>query len=199
MTSGAQILIVEDEQDARVLLVNGLKRMGYQANGAYDGVDALAQLETQWDAVVTDILMPRMDGIQLLATVRDKCPNAIRVVITSFGDRERVLAALNNGADYLIEKPFSTKQLADILEKLLAERRKDTNKIDQLFALRLAELALSERERSLVVYVLKGLPNKDIANHLHIGEQTVKNYLGALYAKLGVSSRTELFHLIFPV
>ena len=199
MTSSARILLVEDEKDARELLVSGLNRLGYQAYGACDGMVAVEQLDQPWDAVVTDLMMPRMNGIQVLAAVRDKCPGAVRVVITSFGDRDRVLAALNNGADYLIEKPFSTKQIAEILGRLLAERKQTGNQIDQLFSLRLAELDLNERERSLVVFVLKGLPNKEIANHLKIGEQTVKNYLGNVYAKLGVSSRSELFHLIFPV
>ena len=199
MTVGARILLVEDEDDARELLVSGLKRLGYQAHGACDGLAAVEQLDQPWDAVVTDLMMPRMNGIQVLAAVREKCPGAVRVVITSFGDRDRVISALNNGADYLIEKPFSTKQIAEILGRLLAERKQSGNQIDQLFSLRLAELNLSERERSLVVFVLKGLPNKDIARNLNIGEQTVKNYLGNVYSKLGVSSRSELFHLIFPV
>jgi DNA-binding CsgD family transcriptional regulator len=47
--------------------------------------------------------------------------------------------------------------------------------------------------------VLKGLPNLEIATLLGIGEQSVKNYLSQLYRKLGVSSRSELFHLVFPI
>lgn len=199
MMTGAKILVVEDEEDSRELLVRGLRRLGYEAEGAIDGAAAQERLGEPWQAVVTDLLMPRMDGLSLLSEVRTRCPSAVRMVITSFGDKERVLAALNLGADYLLEKPFTSQQLADVLARLLTEQAGDDRRIDQLFARRLAALPLSERERELVVHVLKGLSNKDIAQALGIGEQTVKNYLFTIYHKLGVGSRGELFHLIFPV
>jgi DNA-binding NarL/FixJ family response regulator len=196
--SAARVLIVEDEADARDLLVRGLNRLGFVADGAVDGVAALAMLEQGWDAVVSDIQMPRMDGLQLLGELRVRLPEATRVIITSFGDKDRVLAALNAGAHYLLEKPFTTKQLAELLTRLLSERS-DESRIDQLFDRRLAMLPLTKREREMVVLVLKGCANKDIADALGIGEQTVKNALGAIYLKLGVSSRGGLFHLVFPI
>ncbi len=199
MTAPSRILLVEDEADARDLLVRGLVRQGFAAEGAGDGMAALALLPRGWDVVVTDLLMPRLDGLGLLKELPGKCPGALRVVITSFGDKERVLAALNLGADYLLEKPFSAQQLGEVLTRLLAERSDDEKQIDQLFARRLAGLPLTPRERDLVVLVMKGLGNKDIARQLDLGEQTVKNALFALYQKLGIASRTELFHLVFPV
>ena len=60
-------------------------------------------------------------------------------------------------------------------------------------------MPITDRERQMVFYVLKGLPNLEIAGLLGIGEQSVKNYLSQLYRKLGVSSRSELFHLVFPI
>jgi DNA-binding NarL/FixJ family response regulator len=195
---GQRVLVVEDETDARELTVRGLQRHGFTAGGACDGVDALAQLGRGWDAVVTDLRMPRLDGLQLLGELRVRLPGAIRVVITSFGDKDNVLAVLNSGADYLLEKPFTVRQLADLLNRLLAEHCQ-TGQVDQLFARRLATLPLTQREREMVVLVLKGLANKEIADAMHIGEQTVKNALAAVYGKLGVTSRGQLFHHVFPV
>jgi len=194
----ARVLVVEDEVDARELLVRGLVRQGFAAEGASDGAVALELLPRGWDVVVTDLLMPRVDGLTLLKEVSRRCPGTTCVVITSFGDKDRVLAALNLGADYLLEKPFSAQQLGDVITRLLAERN-DDNQIDQLFVRRLAGLPLTPRERELVVLVMKGLANKDIARQFDLGEQTVKNALFALYQKLGISSRSELFHLVFPV
>jgi DNA-binding NarL/FixJ family response regulator len=199
MTPAPRILIVEDEVDARELLVRGLNRQGFAADGASDGQNALELLPRDWDVVVTDLLMPRLDGLGLLKELSQRLPHALRVVITSFGDKERVLAALNLGADYLLEKPFSALQLGDVITRLLAERNDDENQIDQLFVRRLAGLPLTPRERDLVVLVMKGLGNKDIARQLDLSEQTVKNALFALYQKLGIASRSELFHLVFPI
>ncbi len=199
MTPAPRILIVEDEVDARELLVRGLNRQGFAADGASDGQNALELLPRDWDVVVTDLLMPRLDGLGLLKELSQRLPHALRVVITSFGDKERVLAALNLGADYLLEKPFSALQLGDVITRLLAERNEDENQIDQLFVRRLAGLPLTPRERDLVVLVMKGLGNKDIARQLDLSEQTVKNALFALYQKLGIASRSELFHLVFPI
>jgi DNA-binding NarL/FixJ family response regulator len=196
--SVTRVLLVEDETDARELMVRGLVRSGFHAEGAVDGQDALQQLEHGWDAVVTDIRMPRLDGLQLLAELRVRLPGAVRVVMTSFGDKESVLAALNGGADHLLEKPFAVRQLADLLTRLIGERR-DASGVDQLFASRLATLPLTPREREMVVLVLKGLANKDIGETLGIGEQTVKNALAAVYGKLGISTRSQLFHHVFPV
>jgi DNA-binding NarL/FixJ family response regulator len=198
MSQQPRVLVVEDEADARELLVRGLGRQGFAAEGACDGAAALELLPRDWDVVVTDLLMPRLDGLGLLREMPQRLPHVLRVVITSFGDKERVLAALNLGADYLLEKPFTAQQLGDVLRRLLAERD-DERQIDQLFSRRLASLPLTPRERETVVLVMKGLSNKDIARQLGLGEQTVKNALFTLYQKLGISTRTELFHLVFPV
>ena len=200
MNAPARILIVDDEADARGLLLRGLIRLGYDAHAAQDGAEATAMLASGFDAVVTDLVMPRLDGIGLLRLVAERNPRAVRVVITSFADKERVLAALNLGAHYLIEKPFTTQQLGDVLARLLDERADhDVDGLERIFKRRLAALELGERERQLIVYLLKGLPNKEIAALLGIGEQSVKNALYLLYQKLGVASRSELFHLIFPI
>lgn len=193
-----RVLVVEDEVDSRELLVRGLTRQGFQAEGACDGAAALEVLGRGWDVVVTDLLMPRVDGLTLLKEVSTRSPTTTRVVITSFGDKERVLAALNLGADYLLEKPFSAQQLGDVITRLHVERD-DEKQIDQLFVRRLAGLPLTPREREMVVLVMKGLGNKDIARQLDLSEQTVKNALFSLYQKLGITSRSELFHLVFPV
>ncbi len=200
MTTPAKILIVEDEADARGLLLRGLIRLGYDAHGAQDGAEAAGLLPGGFDAVVTDLVMPRLDGIGLLRLVAERSPRTVRVVITSFADKERVLAALNLGVHYLVEKPFTTQQLGDVLARLLVERAEhDVDGLERIFKRRLAALDLGERERQLIVYLLKGLPNKEIAALLGIGEQSVKNALYLLYQKLGVASRSELFHLIFPI
>jgi two-component system, LuxR family, response regulator FixJ len=197
--NSASVLLVEDEAAARELLARGLSRLGYRVTGVGDGADAVPLLHKPWDVVVTDLQMPRLDGLRLLDEVNRLCPRALRVVITSFADKDKVVAVLNLGADYLLEKPFGVDRLAGILDRLLADRSGTSDSMAQFFQRRLLGLPLTVRERDLVSGLLKGQSNKELAISLGIGEQSVKNALSAIYAKLGVQSRTELFHAVFPI
>lgn len=195
------ILLAEDEPDARDLLVRGLGRAGFAVTACADGQDALTALNhVQPAAVVTDLLMPRLDGIGLLQELHRRNVDCVRVVVTAFADKDGTIAALNAGADHLIEKPFAASQLAELLHRLLnARTATGVNHVTALYERRLADLALGEADRRLVTLVLKGATNHRIADLLGVQEQSVKNRLLELYRRLGVASRTELVHLIFPV
>lgn len=198
MTRG-RILLVEDEALGRDLLARGLKRAGFDVATAADGVEALEMLSDEFDFVVTDLVMPRADGLPVLAELNRRRHPAQRIVMTSFADKDRVVAVLNLGADYLIEKPFGVEALAAILERLRADRGDGTAHLTQFFRRRLLGLPLTPREREMVELVLQGDSNKQIARKLGISEQTVKNMLSHAYESLGVQSRGELFHAVFPV
>lgn len=198
----SRILVVDDEADARDLLSAALSRQGYEVVTASNGEQALALFDGKFDVVVTDLIMPKLDGIELLRHLRAIDAEVITVVITSFADKERAVAALNLGADYLIEKPFTGRQLIELIDQLLAKSDAcvgSDDRVSKLFIQRLVSLNLTDRERQLVTWILKGMPNQNIATCLGIREQTVKNMLFQLYQKLGISSRGELFHLVFPI
>jgi DNA-binding NarL/FixJ family response regulator len=142
--------------------------------------------------------MPQMDGIALLRALADQRHKAARIVITSFADKHRTLEALNLGADYLLEKPFLVEQLDGVIQKILANGQGEDAASD-LLQRQLAGLPISARERQLITYVLKGLPNAEIAKLLSTTEASIKSALFVLYRKLGIASRGELFHLMFPI
>ncbi len=193
-----KILLVDDEIDTRELLARALGRRGFDVTTAADGELALGLAGDGFDVVVTDILMPRLDGIGLLKELHAREHPPLRIVITSFADKERAVAALNLGASFLIEKPFTTDQLATVITRLLDERTSGAD-LEVIFERRLTHLCLGERERTLVIYLLKGLSNRDIADALGSTEQSIKNGFHQLYQRLGIGSRSELFHLIFPI
>jgi two-component system nitrate/nitrite response regulator NarL len=197
MTRGS-ILLVEDEATGRELLARGLTRAGYEVVAAADGLQAAECLTREFDFVVTDLLMPHADGLAVLSELNRRKHSAIRVVVTSFADKDRVVAVLNLGADFLLEKPFGVDTLCAVLERLKAERGDGTAHLAQFFR-RLLGLPLTPREREMVEMVLQGDSNKQIARKLGISEQTVKNTLSHAYESLGVQSRGELFHAVFPV
>lgn len=194
-----RVLIVEDEEVGRDLLARGLRRCGFEVDTAADGADAIARLDQDFDYVVTDLVMPRGDGESVLQELNRRSHRAQRIVITSFADKERVIAVLNLGADYLLEKPFSAEELVALLRRLGVSRREHSDTLALFFQRRLLGLPLSPRERQIVELVLRGEANKQIARTLGISEQTVKNILSNAYTKLGIQSRGELFHVVFPI
>ena len=193
-----KILLVEDEADTRELLARSLGRRGFDVTTASNGEIALGLIGNGFDVVVTDILMPRLDGIGLLKILRDREPPPVCIVITSFADKERVIEALNLGARFLMEKPFSSENLANVITRLLREHTSEED-LDIIFQRRLTHLNLGQREQELVIYLLKGLSNRSIAEVLGTTEQSVKNSFYQLYQRLGIGSRSELFHLVFPI
>ncbi len=197
--SALSLLLVDDEETSRELMARGLRRLGLDVQTAGDGQAAAELLDRPFDFVVTDLVMPRADGLSLLAEMNRRGHSALRVVVTSFADKERVIAVLNLGAHYLLEKPFSVEQLWKVLERLREERSTDSTGLSQFFRRRLDGLPLTPREREIVGLLLQGDSNKQIARKLGIGEQTVKNALSTAYSRLGVQSRGELFHAVFPI
>jgi len=121
------ILIVEDEDLLREGVQEVLEIQGYFVIGAGDGLEALQWLsETHVDLVVTDLVMPNMDGVDFVAKLRETHPNL--PVIVASGSSNSVMAryglqSINiPGANARISKPFKSKDLLLMIEQLLAER-----------------------------------------------------------------------------
>ncbi|MCF7801456.1 MAG: sigma-54 dependent transcriptional regulator [Candidatus Marinimicrobia bacterium] len=95
----------------RAILSESLQAMGYETQEAKDGVHAMEILETQtFDLVVTDLKMPRMDGVELMSTTLKKYPNTGFLIMTAYGTIETAVDALQTGAFDFLTKPFSISQ-----------------------------------------------------------------------------------------
>jgi two-component system NarL family response regulator len=191
--------VVEDEAAGRDLLAKGLRRLGFEVVTAADGLEAIEKLDQEFEFIVTDPVMPRAGGTVLLEELNRRSDPAQRIVVTSFADKDRVVAVLNLGADFLLEKPFGVETLGSLLTRLRNEKESSTTNIAQFLQRRLHGLPITPRERQVVELVLRGESNKQIARTLGISEQTVKNTLYGVYQSLNVQSRGELFHVVFPI
>lgn len=128
--AGERILIVDDEEGMRRLLVRVLAREGYETVAVASGPEALQQVGGEsFDLVITDIKMPGMGGLDLLQELKSFDPGLPIVVITAYGTVESAVQALRSGAYDYITKPFETDEIkltvAKALERerLLAENR----------------------------------------------------------------------------
>jgi DNA-binding NtrC family response regulator len=120
MSRTNQILIVEDNPHMSSLLADTLEFFDYKGISAKDGEEALRKLaEDSFDMVITDLRMPRMGGMDLLRTIKDKFPNLPVVVITGFGTDSSKSDALSAHADDFLSKPFKVDEIQELLQKHL--------------------------------------------------------------------------------
>ncbi|MGE1151675.1 heavy metal response regulator transcription factor [Pseudomonas kitaguniensis] len=112
------ILVVEDEPKAGNYLLNGLQELGYSVSLARDGVDGLHQaLETPFDVIVLDVMMPKMDGWEVLRRLRKEADTPV-LFLTARDDIADRIKGLELGADDYLIKPFSFAELVARLRTL---------------------------------------------------------------------------------
>ena len=122
-TPTAHVLVVDDDKAVRAALRVNLKKAGFEVHLAPSATKALDILSEQpMDLVVTDVAMPGMTGLQLLAEVREHHPDVRVVVMTGYGSVQDAVGAMKAGADDYIIKPISRGELLVIVEKALAEK-----------------------------------------------------------------------------
>ncbi|HEX5617979.1 MAG TPA: response regulator transcription factor [Solirubrobacteraceae bacterium] len=145
------------------------------------------------DVVLMDIEMPGKDGIQATRELLAERPGTPVVILTSFSDRDRILAALDAGAVGYVLKDAQPDELARAIEAAAAGQA-------PLHPLAARELLadrhavgpqLSAREEEVLALLAQGLPNKLIARRLEISERTVKGHLTHIFERIGVSDRTQ--------
>lgn len=119
-----RILVVDDEESLREVLTIMLHREGYQVESAVDGEQALLRLrETHFDLVISDIQMPRLDGLQLLSQVKEQCPETQVLMITAFSSTEEAVEAMKQGAYDYIVKPFKNEEIRLVVRNALERSR----------------------------------------------------------------------------
>ncbi|NCG22420.1 MAG: response regulator [Rhodobacterales bacterium] len=125
-----RILIVDDEPSIRKVLSAHLKRMGHQVAVAVDGMDGVAQLTHEpFHLVISDLKMPRMDGMELLAWATKEQPGLPVILITAHGTVDTAVEALKIGAFDYISKPFDQEELQGTIAKALATEAKNTQRL----------------------------------------------------------------------
>ena len=196
-----RVLVVDDHGVVRDGLRGFLElQEGIEVVGeAVDGEEAIeAALRLRPDVILMDLLMPRLDGVSAMRSLRETLPTARVIVLTSFLDDDKLLPAIRAGAaGYLLKN-------ADPQEVVRAVRTAHAGQavLDPVVAARLVETLASDdrgdpidrltpREREVLVLIGRGFPNKRIALELGLAEKTVKTHVGHVLAKLGVSDRTQ--------
>jgi len=193
-----KVLVVDDDPlVSRSLKVLLSREADMQVVGtAGDGARALAVCEKVLpDAVLMDIRMPGMDGIEATRRIKERWPGVRVVILTTFQDDDSVHRALQAGADGYLLKSTPAAGMAQTLRAFAA----GASVVDATVLKRLGEPpsrapleGLTPRENDVAELVAQGCSNREIAEQLFISEGTARNILSIVLSKLGLRNRTQL-------
>ena len=128
--SAARILLVDDEQSIQTLLTYPLRKEGYEVVSAHDGREALDRFaESRFDLVVLDVMMPKLDGIEVCRRLRARSQVPI-IMLTARDDEVDKVLGLEIGADDYITKPFSVREFRSRVKAAL-RRTEDDGRLDR--------------------------------------------------------------------
>ena len=197
-----KVVLVEDKpgvRDSWVKLINSLP--GFSCvQACVSGEDALRVIPSlKPDVVLMDIFLPRMSGIECTARLKLAMPNIQILMLTAVEDDELVFMALEAGADgYLLKrtKPEDLKAaMLDVIgggAPMTSEvARRVVESFRRASKQQKPDVRLTAREEEVLILLSKGYANKEIADQLRIGTETVGTHLKHIYEKMHVRSRTE--------
>ncbi len=200
MSETIRVLLVDDHGVVRrglgalLATYDDIEVVGDAGSGA-EGV-ALAQRLLP-DVVLMDLVMPGMDGIAATRQVKLASPTTQVIVLTSYSEDERIFPAIKAGAlSYLLKEVGPD----DLVRAIRAARRGEATLHPTVAARLMQELSgarnspldqLTEREREVLACIARGMSNMMIADHLVVGERTVKTHVSNILSKLHLQDRTQ--------
>ena len=167
---------------------------------ATDGVQVVALAQTlQPDVILTDLVMPRQDGLAAIREIKAANPDARILVLTSFADDERVFPAIKAGALGYLLKDIPREQLLQAIRDVAQGRAflhpvialKLIRELEQPPDLPVTTDPLTVRELETLRLIARGLTNQEIADELFIHERTVAKYVSNVLGKLHLANRTQ--------
>jgi DNA-binding NarL/FixJ family response regulator len=190
----ASVLVVDDHALFRAGVANiinqepDLRVVAEAANGA-EAVDAYERVHP--DAVLLDLRMPVMEGVEAVRRIRERDPRARVIVLTTYDTDEEIARALKAGAKAYVLKDIAANELVGCIRDVLAGKTYLAPAAAAKLAEGVTRVQLTPRELATLRLMADGKANKEIASALGISDRTVKTHLGHLFEKLGVTSRTE--------
>ena len=212
------ILIIEDDQRVSELIKRGLEEQGYEATLAYDGeLGKKMALQNDYDLIITDIVLPKINGLELCKEVRAAKPSVPIIMLTALGTTDDKIEGFDAGADDYLVKPFDFRELYVRVRTLLKRNVQSAN--TQGFILKYCELEfnnqtkivtrsgieinLTPKELKLLEYLMRNservLSRTEIAEkvwdtHFDTGTNFIDVYINYLRKKIDKDFPTKLIH-----
>ena len=213
-----KILIIEDNLRVAELIQRGLEEQGFQLEMAYDGLlGKKLALQHDFDLIITDIILPKIDGIELCKQIREQRPDIPIIILTALGTTDDKVEGFDAGADDYLVKPFEMRELLVRVRALLKRYNKTTLNTSSI--VRFADLEmnvntkivkrrdtlidLTPKEFSLLEYMMRNpervLSKTEIAEqvwgtHFDTGTNFMNVYINYLRNKVDKGFDTKLIH-----
>ncbi len=189
-----RVLLVDDHLIVRMGLRSLLEvqpdmTVVAEVAGGVDAVKAFAQ--HQPDITLMDLRMPDLSGAEATTAIRQRCPAARVLVLTTFDNDEDICRALEAGAAGYLLKNTDGGPLLETIRAVHAGTYRLPAEITARLAQRRAAPGLSPRELDVLQLIVKGHSNKEIGATLGLAENTVKNHVKMIFEKLNVADRTQ--------
>lgn len=194
-----RVLIVDDHDivlrglEVSLITFNDIEVIG-NANRGHEAVARCEQLQP--DVLLLDLMMPDINGIEVIKQIRQKSLDTVVIALTNFKDVELVQGALKAGATSYLLKNVSVEELGSAIRNAVHGRSTLAPEaanvlISSMNNPQIPDFELTERELEVLKLLTHGMSNRQIAEDLYISSSTVKNHVSNIIAKLDVASRTE--------
>jgi DNA-binding NarL/FixJ family response regulator len=205
-----KILIVDDDITLRTALTRYLENRGYSVRQASSGQEGLTIFKDDPpDLVVSDVMMPEMDGMEFCRRLRSLRAGQLMpfIFLSSRRDIDDRIQGHQMGADDYLVKPFEPRELIAKIEAQLERARRIHSEIVRLIQqsepaaaldpVAPAPLPLTPAEEKVFWQVIQGLTNKQIGDHLFVSPRTVQTHLSNILSKLQLENRSQLIRYAF--
>lgn len=194
MSKPTKILIADDHALVRMGLAailetdSGLHVVGDAEDGR-EAVSKAAALKP--DVILMDVVMPEMDGAAATAEIIAARPQTKVIILTSFVEADGIARALEAGAHGALLKTIDHRELVDAIRRVVAGETVVSPEIRKMLKASPPVRPLTERQKSILDSMTRGLTDADIALQLNLSTNSVREHVTAIYAKIGAANRAE--------
>jgi two-component system response regulator FixJ len=196
-TSEHRVYIVDDDEQVLTTLVKYLRVLGYRARG-FPSADALLdslELTREVSCIITDVRMPKMNGVELLAELGARGHQFPTIVITGHGDIPIAVSAMKAGAIDFLEKPFDPAILETAISHAITSWQYRQDKSEKIEETRRRISEFSERQRQILDFVKQGLTSKEIAQRVGLSFRTVETHRAFIMEHLEARNLADLIRI----
>ncbi len=178
------VFVVDDEPEVSDAMRRTLELAGYEVRSFDSAAACLAKIRSaRCDLLITDVVLPGMDGIELLSEVKCRIPSLPVLVVTGYGNVEMAVEVMAAGAVSLLQKPLDRNSLLAAVEAALKHRKRVREGVRK---------PLTRSEVEVLRLILEGKGNKEIARLRHRSVRTIEDQRRRIMHKFGVDNPVDL-------